>query len=168
MAASLTAENNATNWSCMCHRLNLAVNDAFKGASSPRKVRARQLTPAAIDMLNNVHDTVTWYRASSIRDEQLWRLQLEAQVEPKKLVTHCATRWNSEYLMLDRFLELQPYVTKATKKYHDEGASCCCSGTDLQVRQGEYLATGDQRQGMERPCDAVRGAQAAPPGDACP
>jgi hypothetical protein len=28
-------------------------------------------------------------------------------VEPKKLVTHCATRWNSEYLMLDRFLELK-------------------------------------------------------------
>ncbi|CAH2084129.1 unnamed protein product [Euphydryas editha] len=79
---------------CLAHKLNLVVQDA-------------------LDLINDttvkVNKIVNHFRKSTISKERLLTYQMNQQniAQPKTVIKSVATRWNSVYLMLQRFVELK-------------------------------------------------------------
>lgn len=77
---------------CFAHTLNLVA------------MKALESVPAATELIKKVKNIVTWFRQSVHVSDEL------KKVSDKKLIQEVATRWNSTYNMIQRFLELRPYV----------------------------------------------------------
>ncbi len=81
---------------CFAHSLNLTVHDAIKG------------TKEVVALRDKVAATVTLTHRSTNAKNSLERCQKLIGIEtPKKLIQSVPTRWNSLFLMLERFLELK-------------------------------------------------------------
>lgn len=82
------------HFGCFAHKLNLVVNDALGEIK---------------ETVDKVHRIVTHFRKSTISKEKLLKYQQNQQKssQPKTVIKSVPTRWNSVYLMLERFVELR-------------------------------------------------------------
>ncbi len=85
--------------SCYAHLLNLVVMEAIKSTPSLQQVREQ------------VSKVVTMTKTSTVAKEKLDQIQESLGMKPKKLLQDVVTRWNSLFLMLERFLKLKNAVT---------------------------------------------------------
>jgi hypothetical protein len=86
-----------TEWfSCICHQIQLAVKDF---------IRANQEDIDTI--INKVSDTVVYIRNNLQHRTEIKKRQ---KGEPLSLIARNDTRWNSVYLMLERFVTLAPVI----------------------------------------------------------
>ncbi|XP_072400765.1 E3 SUMO-protein ligase ZBED1-like [Diabrotica undecimpunctata] len=84
------------HFGCYVHTLNLIVGDALK--------LIQEVT------LNKVSKIVTHFKQSANAKNKLDNVQRQQGKEPKKLKKDVVTRWNSTYLMLERFVELEEAI----------------------------------------------------------
>ncbi|XP_071569776.1 zinc finger BED domain-containing protein 4-like [Temnothorax nylanderi] len=93
--------------SCFAHILSHIVPDALISI------------PHAQEMINKVKRIVTIVRRSVVASDQLKSLQIrdgKTEGTVLKLIQDVATRWNSTFYMLNRFLELEQYIYPAMSK----------------------------------------------------
>ncbi|XP_063902930.1 E3 SUMO-protein ligase ZBED1-like [Zophobas morio] len=103
---------------CFAHTLNLVVTNALK------------LTTHLSDIINKVKEIVAFFKHSTKATEELKSQQIQNGApnnKTLKLIQQCETRWNSTYLMLQRFLLLATYISSVLFNYknptmvnHDE------------------------------------------------
>ncbi|XP_064476239.1 zinc finger BED domain-containing protein 4-like [Ornithodoros turicata] len=84
---------------CFAHTLELAINDA------------RACTPAVDQLCKRARHIVGHYKHSSSAQKRLDEYQRRKGQSVLRLVQDIVTRWNSQYLMLSRLLELKEAVT---------------------------------------------------------
>lgn len=106
-----------------CSQLNLLLeNTTFEKCQKIQKYGpeivalsplVRNRLHSVEDLISKIRSIVTHFKRSNNSSEKLMTYQKNSGVEPKKLIQDVATRWNSTYLMLDRFCELEEAV-KAT------------------------------------------------------
>jgi hypothetical protein len=90
------------NWvhlRCFAHTLQLALHDAKKDVAGMSK------------MLSKVRKIVGHYRHSSTAQTRLDKLQEQLGMRPLHLIQDCETRWNSEFKMLSRMIELKQPIS---------------------------------------------------------
>ena len=95
MKAAMEILREECNWKslhCAAHCLQLCILAGF--------------SISAIDRLSAAKKIVTHFHHSVVASEALKQKQAQMNMSCKKLVTSCATRWNSTYEMLDRLLKL--------------------------------------------------------------
>lgn len=81
---------------CFAHQLNLIVKDSLK--SNEYLVR----------LVTEVKSIVTYFKQSNIASYKLREaLETSGLRSDLRLKQECQTRWNSTYLMIDRFIQLQ-------------------------------------------------------------
>ena len=116
---------------CFAHNLNLAVKDTLENLPSLEKARAK--VRRIVSHFHHTHKAtreLEEYQAQEIKERKKEvskpQNQLTHQKEttaqkpddkdksqrPKKLIQEVVTRWNSTYLMLQRFLQLQAHVRR--------------------------------------------------------
>ena len=93
-------ELNVPRIPCLAHTLNLCAQDALKSNQS------------LCDLRQRLNEIVTFTRQSHLGKEELQRVQLQLNIQPPKvLLSEVRTRWNSTFLMMERFLELREAIT---------------------------------------------------------
>ncbi|CAG9840757.1 unnamed protein product [Diabrotica balteata] len=90
---AISSDLNWRHFGCYAHTLNLIMGDALK--------LIQEVT------LNKVSKIVTHFKQSENAKSKLDNVQRQQGKEPKKLKKDVVTRWNSTYLMLERFVELE-------------------------------------------------------------
>lgn len=100
MLAAMQLEENLTHVSCFVHTLNLAAQRALKLNTVSR-------------VLGRVRRITGYFHRSTTACEALKVSQKALGLEDHKLQINVATRWNSAYEMVDRFLEQQPAICAA-------------------------------------------------------
>ena len=119
---------------CFAHTLNLASNKA---------VEVRSVN----QLLGKIRVLATFFHKSTTAAAILREKQTQLQVPEHKLITDVKNRWNSSYLMVERFLEQQVSVMAAmvddrVKKMHSSKSKTC---TDLlspdEVKKLELFVT---------------------------
>jgi len=88
------------HFGCFAHSLNLIVQDALKISTIS-------------DTISTVKSIVGHFKRSSNASHELNKYQQNSGTVPKKIIQDIATRWNSTYYMLCRFVELENAI-KAT------------------------------------------------------
>jgi len=124
---SLTTDNEATMvclgkdigipwFGCYCRLINLVMNDIFHPTSAQKakeksNSNVYELLQPIIELIQNVKKIVTFFHSSTLAAEALKREQSASDGENELiLVQECDTRWNSMYLMLERFHKLSTAV----------------------------------------------------------
>ncbi|CAH0397643.1 unnamed protein product [Chilo suppressalis] len=92
-AAKYFEDDDLPHFGCYAHKLNLVVQDALDEIK---------------DTLAKVQKVVNHFRKSTIAKEKLLKYQSNQQnvAQPKTVIKAVPTRWNSVFLMLERFIEL--------------------------------------------------------------
>ncbi|KAJ8935700.1 hypothetical protein NQ314_012677 [Rhamnusium bicolor] len=91
----ITTDLKWRHFGCYAHTVNLIVNDSLNLIQ---------------DTLSKVSKIVSHFRKSANAKNKLDIVQRQQGKEPKKLVKDVPTRWNSTYLMQNRFLELEEAI----------------------------------------------------------
>lgn len=84
---------------CFAHTLQLAINDAIS------------CTPSIDRLCKKARHIVGHYKHSSSAQRRLEEYQKRTGKDPLRLVQDVETRWNSQYLMLSRLLDMKEAVT---------------------------------------------------------
>lgn len=92
-AAKYFEGDGLPHFGCFAHKLNLVVQDALAEIK---------------ETIAKVQRIVNHFRKSTIAKEKLLKYQSNQQnvAQPKTVLKSVPTRWNSVYVMLERFLEL--------------------------------------------------------------
>ena len=90
---------------CLAHRMNLVVTSTLE--------KMVELAP----IRNKVSRIVALTKRSSNMKEAFMKIQRDLGQEPIMLIQDCPTRWNSLYLMIDRFLRLRNAVRQFLTTY---------------------------------------------------
>ncbi len=90
----------ALKMGCFSHTLNLASNKVYQVGQLVR-------------LLGQMRPIIVFFRRSSVAAAVLKEKQLALQLPVHKLILDSKTRWNSTYMMVERFLEQFPTVTAA-------------------------------------------------------
>lgn len=106
-ASNMVDAANQLGWPriwCVCHVIHLTVIDAIDkcqvaGEGSTPAIRLRHL-------FDTIKGIVTYVKQSSVQ------AILHARTKGKGLLQSILTRWNSDYDMLERFLELYPVLNE--------------------------------------------------------
>lgn len=80
---------------CTAHKINLIVKGSLEAVN---------------DLLGKIRSIVVFFKRSSKYLEKFLSNQKNSGKDPKKLVLDVATRWNSTYMMVERFCELEEAV----------------------------------------------------------
>ena len=91
---------------CYAHTLNLCMTDVLKDVPELKNLRGK------------VSKIVTLTKKSTVARETLIKVQREAGRPCKALVQECPTRWNSTYLMFNRFQEEKESVRTFAEKFN--------------------------------------------------
>ena len=89
---------------CFGHTLQLVPSKSMK------------FTPGLADLISKVKRIVTYFKQSANAVDELRRIQLfqgETEGTLRKLIQDVDTRWNSEFLMSERFVEMAPLISAA-------------------------------------------------------
>ncbi|XP_060798253.1 E3 SUMO-protein ligase ZBED1-like [Neoarius graeffei] len=101
MVNATTAAGIKLSLNCFAHKLNLSTQKAMN-------------VPAVHSMLAIIRPPITYFRNSYLAKVVLKEKQ-EALGKPNhNLILDCKTRWNSSYLMVERFVEQYPAVVAAS------------------------------------------------------
>ncbi|KAI4799939.1 hypothetical protein KUCAC02_016477 [Chaenocephalus aceratus] len=100
---------------CFAHTLNLASQRALKVATLSR-------------LLGRVRRIATFFHRSTTANHYLKEKQKCLGLKNHKVITDVATRWNSAYDMVERFLEQQPAICATLLSPEAEPALCCYAG----------------------------------------
>lgn len=88
------------HYCCYAHKLNLIVQRSL-----------RELQP----VLEKVKRIVGHFKRSTSANEKLLKYQISSSnSQAKRLIQDVATRWNSTFFMLRRFVELEEAIIRAT------------------------------------------------------
>uniref|UniRef100_A0A8C4SKE9 BED-type domain-containing protein n=1 Tax=Erpetoichthys calabaricus TaxID=27687 RepID=A0A8C4SKE9_ERPCA len=85
---------------CFAHTINLAAQRALK-------------LPSVSRLLGKIRRITGFFHCSATANHVLKQKQKLLELAPHKLTTDVATRWNSAFDMIDRFLEQQPAICAA-------------------------------------------------------
>nr|XP_012232187.1 PREDICTED: zinc finger BED domain-containing protein RICESLEEPER 2-like [Linepithema humile] len=84
------------HYGCYAHTLNLIVQKSLQ-----------ELQP----ILKKIKKIVSHFKRSSLANEKLLKYQVSSGTsQPKRLIQDVATRWNSTFYMLHRFVELEEAI----------------------------------------------------------
>jgi hypothetical protein len=96
----LPAEIRDASFSCIAHTLQLVIEDAI----DPQRAR--------VDTLAVARNLVRYIKQSSPAAEFILQAQRLAHVaQPLVVIQDVATRWDSQLTMLERLLELRPFIS---------------------------------------------------------
>ncbi|CAH1113759.1 unnamed protein product [Psylliodes chrysocephalus] len=87
-------ELNLKHFGCFAHTLNLIVNHSLD-------------IPEILSLLAKVRKVVAHFKRSALANEHIMKYQENMGNAPLKVLQDVATRWNSTYYMLERFLLLE-------------------------------------------------------------
>lgn len=93
---------------CFDHTLQLAISDTRKDIG-------------ANTVIEKVSAIVSRYSYSTLAKQNLQKFQKETNTVEHQMVKNVATRWNSEYLMLSRFLEQRAAITLELSDSGEDG-----------------------------------------------
>ncbi|XP_075982177.1 E3 SUMO-protein ligase ZBED1-like [Anticarsia gemmatalis] len=107
MKKAVNEHLNKRNQFCVAHTLNLAIGDCMKddgGADdNPESVNAPKLQ----ELLSKCRTIVSHFKHSDKSSYKLREMQKQMELPELKVIQDIATRWNSQYYMLSRLLELK-------------------------------------------------------------
>ncbi|XP_052132627.1 E3 SUMO-protein ligase ZBED1-like, partial [Frankliniella occidentalis] len=107
---------------CFAHTLNLCADAPFKKVKDRNGV-VKDAVPGLDALIAKAKKIVTYTKHSVKTTDEMRRIQMEDYNRSEgtclKLQQDVATRWNSTYLMLDRFLEMSDIVSAALLKAKD-------------------------------------------------
>lgn len=117
MKIAARTANISIHLGCFAHTLNLASNKAIEVKSVHK-------------LLGKIRVLVTFFHKSTTAAAILREKQKQLQVPEHKLVIDIKTRWNSSYIMVERFLEQQVSIIAAmvddkVKKMHSSKSKAC-------------------------------------------
>lgn len=84
---------------CYAHKLNLVCQNSIKNCSK------------AVELVEKVKKIVSWFKHSCVASDEL------REKANKKVIQCVSTRWNSIYLMIERFLELRPIINEIVNRH---------------------------------------------------
>lgn len=90
----ITARHFAINLHCAAHRLNLVIEDSMKG----NVISA---------LLNSVREIVKTFKQSNKMMNELREKRILTEQPDLKPIQDVCTRWNSTFLMINRYIDLQ-------------------------------------------------------------
>lgn len=91
---------------CVAHKIHLLVIDAINGSS----------VKAIFDQMKKI---VTFFKQSTTAKAELDALRKADDNKVYSLLQSVPTRWDSDYIMMDRFLELRDDLAKVILKHKD-------------------------------------------------
>lgn len=115
----LFGQDQTASVRCFAHKLNLIVGDAF------------ELSPFIKPVITKVRHIVTWFRQTIAASERLKNLQKDAELQPLRLIQDVDVRWNSQFYMINRFLEIAHFVAVAITKY--KAAPPMVTGDEIEM-----------------------------------
>lgn len=121
-------EANLKGMGCFAHGLNLAVSEALKSTEGFEKLRQK------------MSDLVTLLHRSHLSKDEFEACRVRLNLPKKVLIPDVRTRWNSVYMMLERYLELKDAVTLFQTKEAAKGFSFSPSEWQLAQSIMELLA----------------------------
>lgn len=98
---------------CFAHTLNLVIEKSV------------ELCEETGELIKKVKTIVTWFKHSVLASGEL------KKKTDKKLIQSVITRWNSVYYMLERFLELRPFVNEIINQH--SSAPPMVSAADIEI-----------------------------------
>lgn len=91
-------ELHLKKFGCMAHTINLTAQNGL------------QVEPIKT-LLNKIKTCVSYFKRSTLATEKLLRYQMQVgEAHPKKLIQDVATRWNSVFFMVERFVVLEEAI----------------------------------------------------------
>ncbi|XP_037816682.1 E3 SUMO-protein ligase ZBED1-like isoform X1 [Lucilia sericata] len=88
-------------------------------------------------IINKIKKIVCFFKKSEAASTYLNDLQKESGKQPKRLIQEIKTRWNSLYEMVERYLELHEFVSRALRKLISE--KTCKPPNDISLDEIESL-----------------------------
>lgn len=99
--------------------MNLVAFDSFKLCPEVDKATAK------------AKHIVTFFRQTIAASDMLKKLQMDANSKHLRLIQEVDTRWNSKFHMIDRFIEIAPFVAVAITKFRK--APAMLSGNEMEM-----------------------------------
>lgn len=84
---------------CFAHTLNLVADKSI------------EKVPNLLIVISKIKSIVTWFKQSVVASDEL------RKHSPKKLIQEVATRWNSKYYMIERFLEVRGAINDIVNRH---------------------------------------------------
>ncbi|XP_078682098.1 E3 SUMO-protein ligase ZBED1-like [Branchiostoma floridae x Branchiostoma belcheri] len=131
MVNAIASAGISLSLNCFAHTLNLATQKAM-------------LVPTVVTMLSVIRPVVTYFRNSYLGKVVLQEKQKALNKPTHALILDCKTRWNSAYMMVERFVEQYPAIVAASlddrvKKKDSFKKLQRCSDQDID-RMERFLA----------------------------
>ena len=134
----LNSSNQYESLSCNAHKLQLCLKSGFEISTIDRMIKCAS-------------KIVAHFKHSPLATNGLKTRQLQMNIDQKKLIQSCATRWNSIYYMLDRLIEMRwpiasvlsdENITKRSDRYLDlTNEQWCYAEEIVKVLQAFEVAT---------------------------
>lgn len=97
---------------CFAHTLNLVAQNSISSVTNIKL------------LINKVKSIVAWFKHSVIGSDEL------RKISKSKLIQEVPTRWNSTFYMLERFIELRPFINDIVNR--NISASMMVSAKDIE------------------------------------
>lgn len=103
---------------CVAHKIHLLVTDAID--DSPIK-----------EIVDKMKKIITFFKQSTTAKAELDAFRVEGDLKVYSLLQSVPTRWDSVYLMMERFMELKDDLAKVILKHKD--CESMCTALQLEV-----------------------------------
>lgn len=121
---------NFPSYPCICHIFDLIADKSINAQISVKQ------------MIAKAKYTANHFRNARLPRETLINIQKQRNIKsPKIPISSCATRWNSEFYMLERLLVLKSFIVEAFDDLNlDEGHNLNSNDWNLLREVKVYLS----------------------------